>query len=1057
MTAAILAGLTVPMAQGVEYSSFQENETAQNQIANLSMYQLVLSKDSIPDYGSSSVGSVGWYDYANTSAIRNGFSGAIWYMQTTNSAGNVEWVLIDAPNYSGADTNAFYKLGIARNQTASDVVNMAVTGTNFYASYDTALMPLFDSVTANPDGVKAIKDSILLIESWPFNYNTSNKTSVQDENGNVITLSGASSDNYDWNDVPGASGNHGSYQFHIYDPDAATGQTVFGMGRLYRNNETLCVGIGNSNDGASRDWTMAKPTSLSGSRVLQALVVPNYAATDRIFNAASDNSDWSSASAWLGADGNVVSTPTDANDVFVNYGNLLVSGSATANMLDVTALGTLTVAESGSLTISGYTYVDGTETDPSVRGALNSAGTVYFKDRVRFTDSAVLNVSGGSFTASEFWLASDAAADVTANIQNATLKAGTLYAGYNGNADVQFNNSTFTGNVGVAQNDNSSGVLTITGADSFIQSTNFNVGFKGDGTLNLYDGTIKATSYFCIGNNQSYANGTVNQYGGLIESPWVPLGHYGQGTYNMFGGKLLATGANSMDQLNSCDNGLEIGDRTTANVTFNLYGGEIESKGYIYVGRVGKGVVNQSGGAATAVNFVIGHLAAGNGVYNISSGSLTVKGSRLNVGNYGSGVLNVSGDAVVTVGDRLEIGNAQNSTGTMNMTGGTVTANTMDVGNNGSGTLNLYDGVLKTNAWFLVGFNNQADGSAPNVVNQYGGTLNAGWFTMGWDGNYETNSQNSYNMFGGTLNVRGEGNPFVLAKNGKAVFNLYDGQVSAAVGRNSNQAANAVYYNGYGLKLGGIGSGTGVLNIYAGDMDVKGHASLSDSSEINFMTSVRGLGSLNVEGNFEQNGGTVSVAHNDSISLTDDYSLENGKDVMTVGGKSAVNVTNNSPNLLDAVYDSATGVLNVQFKDDLYAGSLGGNSNITVDSATAGWVSLDEFNNSNPFMLTFDVNTNGLGIDAFVDVLAEQLHLSPEDDWLTVEATSDNSVVMTFLPDVLDGMDILSWNFSDSALYGLNGVAVTGLSGNEVPEPSTIALLVLGCGLLSWSLNRKKC
>ncbi|MBP3693932.1 MAG: PEP-CTERM sorting domain-containing protein [Thermoguttaceae bacterium] len=53
-------------------------------------------------------------------------------------------------------------------------------------------------------------------------------------------------------------------------------------------------------------------------------------------------------------------------------------------------------------------------------------------------------------------------------------------------------------------------------------------------------------------------------------------------------------------------------------------------------------------------------------------------------------------------------------------------------------------------------------------------------------------------------------------------------------------------------------------------------------------------------------------------------------------------------------------------------------------------------------------------------------------------------------------MDVLSWDFSSTDLYGANGVAVIGLHGNEVPEPSAWILLALGCGLLGWTRNRKK-
>ena len=1195
-TAAIMGGMVSPLLlDAAEFTAFVENTAAQKQIQDLSMYQLILSKESLPDYGSTSVGSTGWYDYANTMSIRNGFSGAIWYMQTENTAGNTEWALIDAPNYSGTDANSIYKLGIARSGNANDVVNMAVTGTNFYTSYDTALMPIFNGVTADADGVKAIQNSTLLIESWPFNFGSGTKGSVLDQDGNTVTLNGGSGSDYDWNDTPQTGGDHGSFQLHIYDAANSTGQTVIGMGRMYRQNETFCVGIGNSNSGNSKDWTMANPTSVSGSRVFQALVKPNYIATDRIFNAASTGSNWTSADAWLGADGNTASTPTTDNDVFINYGNLVISSTVSANMMDISSLGSVTVTENGNLSVPGVKYKDGTETNPRISGNFTSSGTVFIQDHIQVYDNASVNFLGGTFsTNGELRLAHDAANTVTANFENtnvtkanisvghygtASMTAsnsafnGTLYVGNAGSGTLDFHNSTLNGNVAIANNDNSIGTMTVTGADTMITSSNFNVGYKGNGTLNFYDGTIKTTDYFCIGNNQSYAEGTVNQYGGLIESVWVPLGHYGKGTWNMYGGKLLATNTGAMDSANSTNHGLQIGDRATSNITFNLYDGTVESKGQMHVGRVGKGVLNQSGGqVVTGSNLIFGHIAGGDGTWNMTGGTANI-GALLTIGYRGTGTATISGDAQVatkdviyvgydntgslTISDNASItsngksvviaenntgtltmtggklsnhqdliiaqrngskgyayisgdaqiqtnsyiyvgtfsgseglmdisgnadikvngqfrighqagsvgtvnigGNAKvtvgntfyvskDSTGTLNQTGGSITARTLAVGDNGTGTYNIYGGSVSTQEWLLAGFNN-----GTGVINQYGGNVNANWLTLGWE---VAASNGTYNMYGGTLTANGVGNPAIIARSGVGTFNLYDGDVTLKTATSTNQGdANKDKFVGYSLKIGAYDGAVAQMNIHAADISAGGKVSMNAKSELNFETSVKGLGTLTVEGAFEQNGGKVSVAHNDAISFTDDYSLENGKDIMTVGGKTAVTVTNDSANILETAYDTATGKLNVQFKDDANRGSIGGNSELSFAPTMAGWVELEDFNTSNPFILELLLDTNGMEIDAFVDILNAELNPSEEELWVVAEASGLNSVKMEFAPNELVGMDVLSWDFSSTDLYGANGVAVIGLDGNEVPEPTTWVLLALGCGLLAWTRNRKK-
>ena len=1018
LTAAILAGLTVPSAWSAEYTTFAENTTAQKQISNLAMYRIVLSQDDCPTVGSPTVGQEAYYDTFNAKAIEKGYSGSLHYMQITGRGGNTEWALVEAPNNHGT---SIYHLGFAREGQAGDVMNRIVTGTNFYTVYDTADMPLFENITADADGVKALKNTNLLIESWPFNYSGTAQGTLKDQNGNNVTMAGAHGGSFDWNDTPATNNNHGSYQYNIFDSNARTGQTFFDFNCLYRPHQNTVAGIGDADSFAgSYDWTSATNTILT-DRSLQVYAMPNYLESDRIFNgqSANDSADWEAASSWLDGNGSIATAPTAGNDVFVNLGSVTLNTAAEINMLTVDPHGSLTITSDASLNVKGENYIDGKGAVTWIEGKLTSAGNFTAKDEVRLgttASGAELILTGGTFNPKTLHIGYSANRSASATIDNTTVIApqgfflgnsGTGTAdirnsvitanttvGNSGSGTLNLHNSTLSGNVSIANNQNSSGTMTVTGADTKITSNNFNVGYRGNGTFIMYDGSITAGGYFCVGNNQSYARGSVTQYGGTIQSAWFPLGHNGSGTWDMYGGTIHATGTGA-------NQGIALGDKASGNFTFNMNGGEMKSNGWIIVGHNGKGEMNVSGGTITANN-------------------------------------------------RFTLAPYQNSVGTMNMTGGSVTAAQFAVGEYGTGTLNLYDGRIRSNSWFLVGFYDQPDGTAPNVVNQYGGTVDCEWFVMNWS----NKSSAVYNMFGGELYARGNGNPMIIGRAGSgAAFNLYDGQVTAGSGINSN--INVELYDGYGVKVGGHET-EGTLNIYAGDMDVKGKMNLTAASALNFETSVKGLGTLTVEGAFEQNGGKVSVAHNDAISFTDDYSLENGKDIMTVGGKTAVTVTNDSANILETAYDTATGKLNVKFSDDAYVGSIGGNSELSFAPTTAGWVELEDFNSSNPFVLELLLDTHGMEIDAFVDILNAELNPSEEELWVTASASGDSAVEMTFMPLELVGMDVLSWDFSSTDLYGANGVAVIGLDGNEVPEPTTWILLALGCGLLAWTRNRKK-
>lgn len=212
---------------GTVTKTFMSNATAQKQI-DLSMYKLVASRGSIPQYGDGNVGTPNWYDYANSTDFATGSNGTIFYFQATNaSTGADEWVLIDAPNYK---PDSFYKLGIGRAGNNDDIVNMVVTGSNVYTSYSSARMPLFSGVTADSDGVKALTNQNIILEFWGKNYAAGAQASKPDQNGNPFTLpTSGTTTGYDWNDTPDGGGDHGSYQVHLYDSTTQTGQTSFRM------------------------------------------------------------------------------------------------------------------------------------------------------------------------------------------------------------------------------------------------------------------------------------------------------------------------------------------------------------------------------------------------------------------------------------------------------------------------------------------------------------------------------------------------------------------------------------------------------------------------------------------------------------------------------------------------------------------------------------------------------------------------------------------------------------------------------------------------------------
>ncbi len=101
------------------------------------------------------------------------------------------------------------------------------------------------------------------IEFWPNNYGVANQ----------INIPGASDDNFDVGDTRSGGGNYGSFQIHNH----GAGQTILAYNQWGGFNATADgdLGIGNSPNPATSDWTFSGNTSNYTVKSLQILVRPS--------------------------------------------------------------------------------------------------------------------------------------------------------------------------------------------------------------------------------------------------------------------------------------------------------------------------------------------------------------------------------------------------------------------------------------------------------------------------------------------------------------------------------------------------------------------------------------------------------------------------------------------------------------------------------------------------------------------------------------------------------------------------------------------------------------
>jgi autotransporter-associated beta strand protein len=227
-------------------------------------------------------------------------------------------------------------------------------------------------------------------------------------------------------------------------------------------------------------------------------------------------------------------------------------------------------------------------------------------------------------------------------------------------------------------------------------------GAAGNAFLNLVGGAVDINAYFnpaaALG-NVSGADGFLSMTGGSLDCSAGEF-HIGQaaggyGAFDFSGGTVT------------------VGDVNTGDA-------------YFVVGAGGEGVLNMTGGTINdnAEEFSIANTAGGTGVANVSGGVLN-DNKGIHVGDRGTATLNLTGSAAVNLtGGPLQYGLSGNTTtGTVNLLGGTVTANYVGIAGTSTSRLNFNGGTLAAGAGtatFLQGLTAATVYSGGAIINDGG-------------------------------------------------------------------------------------------------------------------------------------------------------------------------------------------------------------------------------------------------------------------------------------------------------------------------------------------------
>ncbi len=720
-----------------------------------------------------------------------------------------------------------------------------------------------------------------------------------------------------------------------------------------------------------------------------------------------------------GSDGRVAVT----GGGWTNVGDLLVGGYGTGEMnisggkiQDATALiggaslstGTVTMtngvwhntadfvvgyAGQGTLTLRGGGITNGTGVIgyySNSTGTVNMSGGTWDSSKhlvVGYGGSGELNLSGGRVSAAHILIGYTNSGVGTVNMSGGTLTTpGDFYAGYEGAGTLTLSGGSITNSAGIiAHAGTSAGAVTVSNG-TWNNSGNLYVGYGGSGALTIAGGTVTSAT-MSVG-YLAGSDGTLALNGGELQTGRV-AGGSGSGSLVFDGGTLQATG----------DQGNFIGG-LSGGVAINAGGASIDSGGFavtVSSALTGAGALNKLGAGTltlTADNTYSGGTTISNGTLQIGGGGTS--------GWIAGGVTN-NGTLAFNRSDNITFSNVISGAGALQQLGGgtltltasntysggtTINNGALQIGNGGtSGWIAgkvTNDGTLAINRSDSITFSNAVSGSGSLVKlgmgtltlsgnNTYSGatTVDAGVLkvtaTNALSADVTVHSGGTFDVNGLNLGTRSA----IVAGTGAA------GQVGALVN-------SAVGVEAYVNKLtltddATIGTGAGKLNVN-GNIDGGGHTltiagtGQTDIRQDNAFNNLAGItvgsGLLRLESSQNWNG-TISILNGGTLDTWGTRTEAAALDLK--GGTLASSGPSGAATWTGAVSITSNSVINTALRMNLN-GALSGNGKLTKTgaqtlalggdvSAFTGPIQLDAgtllFNGANAQAYSGDISGNG--------------------------------------------------------------------------------------------------
>lgn len=413
----------------------------------------------------------------------------------------------------------------------------------------------------------------------------------------------------------------------------------------------------------------------------------------------------------------------------------------------------------------------------------------------------------------------------TFDLANTAATGGTL-TGYGlGSGSMTVGNASTGGRLYVG--DGGTGVVNVNTSGSLIMRNDLDVGVGGNGSgiVNLDAGTMTTGGWNFIGNGTG-AVGTFNQSGGSFTNTGRTYvgGRDAGGTNTGIGHYNITGGTNTNNQNFSVGSG---NLTATAPSTLSVSGGTLNNAATCVGGaafdggdaNAGNGTATVSGTGTVNVNgeLWVGESVGSTGTLTVSGGSVSVN-NWLAIGRHGTGTVTQTGGVITKTGaGSVTISNFDSAVGKLEVSGGLFDVRSGDliVGEGGAGTGELLFSGGQINApRVLVA----TGGTVTSTVSFNGGTLNAGKI----DGSGGGTSNVSFN--GTTIVATGVQPTFISGIDNATLGagNLKVNSNGFAIGSNQVFAGSGgVVKSGTGtFSLTGVNTYTGLTSIQAGKLDI---------------------------------------------------------------------------------------------------------------------------------------------------------------------------------------------------------------------------------------------